>query len=68
MENNGKLNTANSILNSENTEQNSADSRRPYARPQMISAEGLEAAAATCAPPTGGFGKQVPNACGTLGS
>lgn len=43
-------------------------SLRPYSRPQVLSAEGLEAAAATCDPSTGGLGKTVPIPCGTLGS
>ena len=42
--------------------------KRPYTAPQILSAEPLEAAAATCAPPAGGFGKAVPIPCGTLGS
>jgi hypothetical protein len=42
--------------------------RRPYSPPRVLSAEPLEAAAAACDPPTGGFGKTVPLPCGTLGS
>lgn len=42
--------------------------RRPYVPPQIVSAERLEAAAATCDPPVGGFGKHVPTPCGTHGS
>jgi len=34
--------------------------RRPYAPPRVLSAEVLEAAAAICDPPTGGFGKSAP--------
>lgn len=44
---------------------------RPYAPPRVMSAEPLEAAAATCNPPTGGFGKRsppTPGACTSLGS
>ena len=41
---------------------------RSYARPQVLSAENLEAAAVTCAPPAGGFGKHTPIPCGKLGS
>ncbi len=43
-------------------------SRVPYARPQILSAEELEAAAASCDPAAGGFGKTLPSPCGTLGS
>lgn len=43
-------------------------SLRPYGPPRIVSAEDLEAAAATCDPPAGGFGKQRPIPCGTLGS
>lgn len=43
--------------------------KRPYARPEVLSSERLEAAAATCDPPTGGYGKSVPIPCSTtLGS
>ena len=42
--------------------------RRPYTAPKILSAEPLEAAAATCQPQTGVFGKTVPIPCGTLGS
>ena len=45
-----------------------ADSLRSYSRPQVLSAEGLEAAAATCDPQEGVFGKTIPIPCGTLGS
>jgi hypothetical protein len=43
--------------------------RRSYSPPRLLSIEPLEAAAATCSPPTGGFGK-APPACNprTLGS
>jgi hypothetical protein len=43
--------------------------RRAYTPPKLLSVEPLEAAAATCDPPTGGFGKSPP-ACNprTLGS
>jgi hypothetical protein len=34
--------------------------RRRYAPPRLLSSEPLELAAATCNPPTGGFGKTVP--------
>ena len=39
---------------------------RTYSRPKIISAEDLEAAAATCS--GGAFGKTVPVPCGALGS
>jgi hypothetical protein len=42
--------------------------RKKYSPPRILSAEPLEAAAATCAPPVGGFGKTTPFPCGTLGS
>ena len=42
--------------------------KRPYARPEVLSSERLEAAAATCDPAAPPFGKDVPNTCGTLGS
>lgn len=45
--------------------------RRPYTAPQILSVERLEAAAATCDPPTGGFGKTSVidgGSCVTLGS
>lgn len=42
--------------------------KRPYQAPRVLSAEPLEAAAATCDPPAGGFGKTVPIPCGTAGS
>lgn len=42
--------------------------RRPYEAPRVLSAEPLEAAAATCNPPTGAFGKTVPIPCSTVGS
>lgn len=43
--------------------------RRPYTPPRVLSAERLEAAAATCDPPAPPFGKTVgPFACATLGS
>lgn len=41
--------------------------RQPYAPPRVLSAEPLEAAAATCDPPSGPFGKSIPP-CFTLGS
>lgn len=34
--------------------------KRPYEAPQILSEEPLEAVAATCNPPTGGFGKTGP--------
>ena len=34
------------------------DVRRPYTPPRILSAEPLEAAAAICDPPSGGFGKE----------
>jgi len=40
---------------------------RPYRRPRVLSAEALEATAATC-DGAGGFGKSIPIPCGTLGS
>jgi hypothetical protein len=46
--------------------------RRPYDPPRVLSAERLEAAAATCDPPSGGFGKTLgppaQGGCSTLGS
>lgn len=42
--------------------------KRPYEAPRVLSAEPLEAAAATCDPPTGAFGKSVPIPCATVGS
>ena len=45
-----------------------AAGKRPYTAPRMLSAETLEAVAATCDPPTGAFGKTVPFPCTTLGS
>lgn len=42
--------------------------RRDYSPPRVLSAEPLEAAAATCNPPAGGFGKTVPFPCSTGGS
>ena len=47
---------------------NGEQKRRPYSRPMVLSAESLEAAAATCSPAGGGYGKTVPVPCGTLGS
>ena len=48
---------------------NGEQKRRPYSRPMVLSAEVLEAVAATCDPTGGGgYGKQVPIPCGTLGS
>jgi hypothetical protein len=43
--------------------------RRSYSPPRLLSIEPLEAAAATCNPPTGGVGKSAP-ACNpqTFGS
>ncbi len=43
-------------------------SRRPYTPPKVLSAEQLEAAAATCRPPAPPYGKTIPNPCGRLGS
>ncbi len=37
-----------------------APRRRPYVAPRVLSAEPLEAAAATCDPPAGGVGKAAP--------
>lgn len=46
-----------------------SSTKRQYAPPKVLSAEQLEAAAATCNPPAGGFGKAVgPGGCGTSGS
>ncbi len=46
-----------------------ADSLRSYSRPQVLSTEALEAAAATCSPQSSsGPGKNIPFPCGTLGS
>ena len=48
---------------------NGEQKRRPYCRPMVLSAEVLEAVAATCDPGTvGGYGKTIPLPCGTLGS
>ncbi|MFT5098290.1 MAG: hypothetical protein ACI9HY_000398 [Planctomycetaceae bacterium] len=58
--------TNSDALSSETTTAES--SRRPYTTPRVISAERLEAAAATCDPPAGGFGKTIPLPCGVLGS
>ncbi len=61
----------NAGINKENT-RNAAiattDLLRPYSRPQVLSAEGLEAAAATCDPQEPVLGKTIPIPCGTLGS
>ncbi len=47
-------------------------SRVPYARPQILSAEELEAAAASCSPVNDPYGKTFdpgpPIVCATLGS
>ncbi len=47
-----------------------SSTRRPYSKPRVLSAEQLEAAAAVCDPPTGGYGKSTvgPPICTTLGS
>jgi len=45
-----------------------SDRKRAYQAPRIVSAEPLEAAAATCQPQTGVFGKSVPVPCGTVGS
>lgn len=42
--------------------------RKPYTAQKILSVEALEAVAATCNPPSGGFGKSVPIPCGTSGS
>jgi len=42
--------------------------KRTYTAPRILSVEALEAVAATCDPPAGGFGKIIPTFCGTLGS
>lgn len=42
--------------------------RRRYAAPHILSAEPLEAAAATCSPPAPPFGKTFPGICTQLGS
>ncbi len=42
--------------------------RRTYDRPQILSSDRLEAAAATCTITGPAFGKTVPVPCGTLGS
>ena len=42
--------------------------RRPYSRPRVLSAESLEAVAATCDPPAPPYGKTIPTPCLTLGS
>ena len=47
---------------------NGEQKRRPYSRPMVLSAESLEAAAATCDPSLpGAYGKTRPT-CGILGS
>ncbi len=53
----------------DSTSERAAPTRRPYQAPRVLSAEALEAAAATCDPPAGGVGKFVP-ACNpsTIGS
>lgn len=43
-------------------------SGRPYSPPRVLSAERLEAAAATCDPPTQPYGKDLPVSCSVLGS
>lgn len=52
----------------EDTHQTRAEGKRPYQAPRILSAEPLEAAAATCDPQTGAFGKSIPTPCGVLGS
>ena len=46
----------------------SENSKKPYEAPKILSVEPLEAVAANCDPPSGGFGKTVPFPCGALGS
>ena len=66
-------NESDATTNSDGLSNNAAtagSSRRPYTTPRVLSAERLEAAAATCDPPTGGFGKSGDPQCNpaTLGS
>ena len=68
MEDTRKNITGGSKVDTRNAATATADSPRPYSRPQVLSTEALEAAAATCNPPTDGFGKTGPPTCGTLGS
>ncbi len=48
--------------------QASSGEKQPYEPPEILSSEPLEAAAATCQPPTPPLGKTVPIPCQTLGS
>ncbi len=52
----------------ENRNMADKQTKRPYARPEVLSSERLEAAAATCSPPAPPYGKTVPTPCSTLGS
>jgi hypothetical protein len=40
-----------------------AQNKRPYEEPRIISEEPLEVAAASCNPPTGGYGKTLGPSC-----
>jgi len=42
--------------------------RIPWQKPEILSVEPLEAAAAICEPNNAPFGKDFPGTCGTLGS
>jgi len=42
--------------------------KKTYSEPKILSVERLEAAAATCDPPAGAFGKVQPFPCTKLGS
>ena len=44
------------------------DKRRIYSAPRVLSIEHLEAAASTCNPPTGPYGKGIPSGCTIQGS
>ena len=44
------------------------DKRRIYSAPRVLSTEHLEAAAATCDPPTLPYGKGIPSGCTIQGS
>jgi hypothetical protein len=46
----------------------SVESKRPYTAPRILSAEPLEAMAATCSPQSGSYGKSIPVPCGVRGS
>jgi hypothetical protein len=60
----------NSFPGSDGKGNGTKEKRRPYTSPKVLSAERLEAAAATCDPPAPPFGKTVSafGPCTTLGS